>query len=102
MLVPGVPGLVVLLCCTSADPAPPLGVWKQAATDKVNLIRFEQGRMAQYRDGRLRFQRLRYEKNRIDRIEFAGEKMKLADFEIKEGVLWLTEASGRKVRFEKL
>jgi hypothetical protein len=80
---------------------PLLGAWKQLETEKVNLIRFEPRRMAQFRDGRLTFNRMHYEEGRLIRIE-VGRKAPLEKFEVKDDVLILTTDKGVKVNFEKL
>jgi hypothetical protein len=96
---PGAPAAGV---SRNVNGGPPLGAWKQSGTDKVNLIRFEPRRMVQFAQGRLRFERVRYEDGRILRVDLDGTRQPLDRFEVKGDTLTVITAAGKRVAFERL
>jgi hypothetical protein len=80
---------------------PWLGAWKQDAK-QLNLIRLESGRLSQFKDGKLRFQRIAVVKGEIWSIDFAGDKKAPQKLEVKDGRLILTTDAGKGVAFLKL
>jgi hypothetical protein len=79
-----------------------LGSWEKVDAKEPNLVRFEEGRMAQFRGGQLLFSRVCYQDGRIVRLGFAGQKEPLEHFEVKDQVLTLIDAKGGKHTFRKL
>jgi hypothetical protein len=80
----------------------PLGTWEQRDTKEPNLVRFEQTRLAQFKNGQLRFTRINYENGQLVRLGFAGHKEPAERFEVKGKVLVLTDARGKQHTFNKL
>jgi hypothetical protein len=88
---------------SAKDPAREvIGTWKQSDKDKVNLIRFEGVRMVQFREGELRFQRVRYKEGRIVTVSFDGEEQPFVQFEIKDGTLLITDSARKNVPFRRI
>ncbi len=79
-----------------------VGTWEQRDVKTPNLVRFESNRLVQFRDGQLRFTRVEYDNGRIVRLGFAGQKEPAERFEVKEGLLVLTDAKGKQHTFRKL
>jgi hypothetical protein len=79
-----------------------LAPWKQDNPRQVNLIRLEPGRLSQFKDGTLRFQRIVIAKGQILSLDFAGDKQASQNLQVKESRPILTTSAGREVVFLKL
>jgi hypothetical protein len=79
-----------------------LGAWQQSDTQETNLVHFEPRRLAQFKNGQLRFSRMSYEGGRLVRLGFAGQQEPLGTFVVRDAVLTITDPKGNEHTFRKL